>query len=512
MNLKQDRRWYWGLTALVLVVAAAPYVALWLRAGRGFVFSGLVYNAADGYSYLAKMREGWMGTWRFTLPYTPRPGQGAYLYLFYLALGHLARWVGLSLPLVYNLARLAGDAALVWALGWFFGALFPRRAFARRFAWAVALFTLGMGWMVLPWTGLTAPADLWFTDVYPFLIVLTNAHFPWALAGVVALLRPGEPHWWDALLAFGVALLSPFGVVLAGLLLAVQFAVEYTFPTGEGARCGVFRFPGAETFCRGLWVAVGGVPYTAYVYWVTHADPVLAQWTAQNRTPLPPWWNLLAALAPWGVVAVAGLWRRHPARRRLALWAGVALGLAVLPLAVQRRFLLGFEVPLVGLAALWLEGRRRRGMWALALGGLVVPSLLMVWVLFPWRMGQRQASWWFLTREEAQAMVWLRDHTPADAVVLAAPQTGAVIPAWSGRRVVYGHDMETIDGPRYRELVGDFFRRCLKGRAAWAFLHDQGVDYIFLGPRERALGGLPIYLPPSAVAARFGEVVIYRVP
>jgi hypothetical protein len=151
-------------------------------------------------------------------------------------------------------------------------------------------------------------------------------------------------------------------------------------------------------------------------------------------------------------------------------------------------------------------------MWALALGGLVVPSLLMVWVLFPGRMGQRQASWWFLTREEAQAMVWLRDHTPADAVVLAAPQTGAVIPAWSGRRVVYGHDMETIDGPRYRELVGDFFRRCLKGRAAWAFLHDQRVDYIFLGPRERALGGLPIYLPPSAVAARFGEVVIYRVP
>ncbi|HFC09684.1 MAG TPA: hypothetical protein ENJ54_07555 [Chloroflexi bacterium] len=512
MNWKQDRRWSWGLTALVLVVAAAPYLALWLRAGKDFVFSGLVYNPYDGYTYLAKMREGWMGAWRFTLPYTPRPGPGAYLYLFYLALGHLARLVGLSLPLVYNLARLAGDVALVWALGWFFGGLFPEDAFARRTAWVVALFTLGMGWVVLPWTSGMPPADFWLTDAYPFLALLTNAHFPWALAGVVALLRPGRPRWWDALIALGVALLSPFGVVLVGLVLAVQFAVEYTFPRGEGRRCGVFRFPGAEVWCRGLWVALGGAPYTAYVYWATHHDPVLAQWTAQNRTPLPRGWNLLAAFAPWALVAVAGLWRRHPAKRRLALWAGMALGLAVLPLAVQRRFLLGFEVPLVGLAALWLTQRRRRGWWVGVLSAAVVPSLIAVWVVFPWQASQPRASLWFLTRDEQQAMVWLREHTPPETVVLAAPQTGAIIPAWSGRRVVYGHLMETIDGPRYRELVGDFFRRCMKGRAAWAFLHEEGVDYIFLGPRERALGGLPIYLLPSAVAARFGEVVVYRVP
>jgi len=512
VNSQQDHRWYWGLTALVLVVAAAPYLALWLRAGHAFVFSGLVYNPQDGYSYLAKMREGWMGAWRFTLPFTPHPGRGAYLYLFYLALGHLARPLGLSLPLLYNLARLGGAVALVWALGRFFGALFPEDAFARRFAWAASVFALGMGWLVLPWAYPTPPADMWFSDAYPLLALLTNAHFPWALAGVIMLLRPGRPRWWDALIALGVALLSPFGVVLAGVLLAVQFAVEYTFPTGAGRPCGALRFPGGETFCRGLLVAAGGVPYTAYVAWVTHHDPLLAQWTAQNRTLLPPWWNLLAAFAPWVLVAVAGVWRRHPARRWLVLWAGAALGLAVLPLAVQRRFLLGFEVPLVGLAALWVAGRQRRGLWAAVLGGAVVPSLVLVLVMFPWRIGVRQPSWWFLTRDEQRAMVWLREHTPREAVVLAAPQTGALIPAWSGRRVLYGHPMETLDGPRYRELVGDFFRRCLKGRAAWAFLHDEGVDYIFLGPRERALGGLPIYLPPGAVVARFGEVVIYRVP
>ena len=259
-------------------------------------------------------------------------------------------------------------------------------------------------------------------------------------------------------------------------------------------------------------MALGGLPYTVYAGWVTRHDPILAQWTAQNQTPLPPWWNLLAAFSPWVVAGAAALGRRHPARRVLALWAAAALGLAVLPLALQRRFLLGLAVPLAGLTALWVAARRRRGLWAAGLGLAVAPGLLAVLVLFPLQAGRRQASWWFLTRNEQQAMAWLREHTPPDAVVLAAPQTGAIIPAWSGRRVLYGHPMETVEGPRYRELVGDFFRRCLKGRAAWAFLRAEGVNYIFLGPRERRLGGLPIYLPPEAVAARFGEVTIYRVP
>ena len=234
MRLPEDRRWYWGLTAVALVVAAAPYGALWLRAGKDLVFSGLLYNPSDGYTYLAKMREGWMGAWRFTLPYTPHPGRGAYLYLFHIALGHLARLLGLSLPLTYNLARLAGDGALAAALGWFFGAVFPEDAFARRFAWAASLLALGMGWTVLPWAQAMPPADFWLTEAYPLLTLLTNAHFPWTLAAVVVLLRPGAPRWWHVPVAFGLALLSPFGVVLVGVLLAVQFAVEYTFPRGNG--------------------------------------------------------------------------------------------------------------------------------------------------------------------------------------------------------------------------------------------------------------------------------------
>ena len=535
MRLPEDRRWYWGLTAAALLLAALPYGVFWWRAGHAFVFSGLIYNPYDGYTYLAKMREGWMGAWRFTLPYTPHPGRGAYLFLFYLALGHLARLAGLSLPLVYNLARLAGDVAVVWALGRFFGSLFPQDAFSRRFAWAVSMLGLGMGWVVLPWAGKMLPMDWWVAEAYPLLSLLTNAHFPWALAAMVFLLTPGKPTWRHVGAALALALLSPFGVVLVGVLLAVQFAVEYTFPLTSSRNwrlvngdsrfairhslCLRLPFPpgAAETFCRGLLVALGGVPYTAYVFWATHHDPILAQWTAQNLTPLPPWWNVLFSLLPWAALALWAWRKPHPARRLLALWAATSLLLAFMPTTLQRRFLMGLYVPLVGLAT--LAGRRilRQWRWGGSMLLLTAPSVLVVllgpvWGEAPVVSARGTPPLVYLTRDEARALVWLRKNTPADALVLAAPDTGAIIPAWSGRRVLYGHPMETLDGARYRELVGDFFRRCLKGRAAWAFLHEEGVRYIFLGPRERALGGLPIYLPPDTVAARFGDVTIYRVP
>ena len=88
-----------NLTKSFVVVGLAivlPFVIAALVGGPQRVFVGFLFNPIDGATYLAKMYEGLMGQWRFTLPYTAEPGQGAYLFLFYLFLGHLARWTGLS--------------------------------------------------------------------------------------------------------------------------------------------------------------------------------------------------------------------------------------------------------------------------------------------------------------------------------------------------------------------------------------------------------------------------------
>ncbi|RLC61738.1 MAG: hypothetical protein DRI80_08005, partial [Chloroflexota bacterium] len=111
------REWRWvALVTLALVAASnLPYLIAWAVTPDGAHFTGLIFNPQDGNSYMAKMRQGLTGSWLFRLPYTPEPHNGAPVYVFYLALGHAARWTGLPLIVVYHAARMAGGVAMLLA-------------------------------------------------------------------------------------------------------------------------------------------------------------------------------------------------------------------------------------------------------------------------------------------------------------------------------------------------------------------------------------------------------------
>ena len=502
--------WWWAALAYLLLVAW-PYAFLARAGGEAFVFTGSWMNWPDGLSYLAKMQEGLRGAWRFTLPYTAHPGRGAYLYLFYLTLGHVSRWTHLPLAGVYHAARLLGAFVMVGTLKGFYEAVFAsgtHRPWTSRWAWVWALSGGGLGWLALLFRGSGYwTLDFWLADAYPFLGALTNAHFPWVLAGLFWLLTPvPRPLGATALVGLGLALLSPFGWSLGVAVLLAE---------------GVLQWSRAARKSRGLtgwrgvpWPQLGaltlaGAPYTMYVFWVTHTDPVLRGWTAQNLTPLGPWWDVLLSFSPALPLAVLGAWKPHPARRRLLVWAGVSLGLALLPLGLQRRFLLGWYVPLVGLAVLglsrWPAGRR----YVLLAWAFSLPTVLLLFAGVV-STAQQHLRGPLLPRDEARAMAWLEAHTPPDALVLASPQTGPFIPALAGRRVLYGHPMETVDAIRWRELTAAFFAGCLDEAFAHRLLREQGVDYIYYGPEEQALGGFPLAVGVTPVT-RIGRVVLYRV-
>ena len=65
---------------VVLGFVLGPALYASQNAPAGYEFAGFTYNAIDGNSYLAKMRQGWEGEWKFTLPYTSDPGEGTYLF------------------------------------------------------------------------------------------------------------------------------------------------------------------------------------------------------------------------------------------------------------------------------------------------------------------------------------------------------------------------------------------------------------------------------------------------
>jgi len=529
------------VTAILLVLITLPYIYAARAAGPDYVFGGFLFNPIDGNTYLAKMYQGWRGEWRTRLAYTSQPGEGAYLFLYYPLLGHLGRISGLPLVVVFHLARVLGAILLMAALYRFLQAL-PLEE--RWFGWAFGLAALGsgMGWLVFPTGAVTS--DFWVTETYPFLSANVNPHFVLGLAVLLWLLRPvGDideqlglaggvrREWPSGLAALLLALLSPFGVVISGVVLGCCLVWEaWRITTGDQALVGK---PWAERARRGaprlvagrpavivgrmLWISLGGLPLLVYDLVVIRGDPVLAVWNAQNLTPTPPFWDLFLAFSPALILALPGswlLWRRKEKAGLPLVWAVLGIALVYLPLGLQRRFMMGLFVPVVGLAGIGLgEAAARLGKRANLAAGLAfalsLPTNLLL-LLVVLHGVQTRDPLLYLTRGEAEALAWIEANAPADALVLAAPQTGLFIPAHTGRRVIYGHPFETIYAGQQEAAVARFFEEGGQDPAsAAAFLEQNDVDYVFYGPRERLLGALPD-LDDLQMAWSGEGVAIYR--
>src|SRR5690348_14402956 len=90
------------------VITAIPYVYAYAVQPPGHVFVGFFYLWDDATTYIAKMREGWEGAWAWTNRYTTESSPSAYLFMFWIVLGHISGVTGLPLLVVFHLARVAG--------------------------------------------------------------------------------------------------------------------------------------------------------------------------------------------------------------------------------------------------------------------------------------------------------------------------------------------------------------------------------------------------------------------
>jgi hypothetical protein len=528
----------WLILALVLLAfIGLPYLFAALVSGKDYVFNGFLLNFGDSNSYLAKMYEGWNGSWRFTLPYTAEPGQGGYIFLFYLFLGHLARWLGLPLLIVYHTARIAGALLLLAALARFMSVCVGNQGSRAWRALLWAAFGSGLGWLLLVF-GFMA-ADTWVVDAFPFLSAFAIPHFSlgmalmlWAFSRVYT-----PPTWWNGLIDFfialGMGIIAPFSVVITLVVLGGDALWRWRLLRGEYWR--------KKGWLRLAWIALGGGPMLLYQFWLTRVDPVLAVWNAQNLTPSPAPWDLLAAFSPALLLAVVGGWmifkrslgNTRPAvpegqegppsspgsmvgewpeaARLLVVWAVLGILLLYVPIGFQRRFIFGLYIPLVGLAVLGAEKfMRRAGLVNVAAFGLSLPTNLIILAIMVFSSLAHNPIL-YLTQDEAGAMAWIRANAAPHALVLAAPDTGTLIPANTGRRVIYGHLYETVNAAQEKQTVEDYFAGKMDPAQAQALLAQRKVDLVFCGPSEQAESGLPFCPAASGlpVVFRQGAVTLY---
>jgi len=264
-------------------------------------------------------------------------------------------------------------------------------------------------------------------------------------------------------------------------------------------------------------VLLGSLPVLIFYVWSVYTDPVLVLWNAQNLTWTPAAWDVILALSPalllaaWGARVVI----REGCRPGRVLVVGLALGLvwSYVPFDWQRRFMLGLYVPAAGLAGYalddWRRARPRLARRAAVLGpALSLPTLGLLLLVSLFGVMKKDPEY-YMPRDTWQALAWMQGQTSPDALVLAAPDTGLLIPAYTGQRVIYGHPFETPHAEDERIAVEQFFQTGqVNGQPAEKFLDQRQVDFIFYGPEERALGPLPAGLSLEPVY-QSGSVAIY---
>lgn len=518
----QEWRWAVYVSVAVLILSCLPFLVVWQSTQPGWQFTGILVNPLDGYSYLAKMEQGAAGQWLFHLTYTPEAHPGAFIFTFYLALGHIARVIGLPNVIVFHLARLLAGLLLLLTVFRFVAYVTPHPG-ERRLAFGLIVLASGFGWLGILFGAF--PIDLWVPEAFVHYSLYANPHFPFGMALMLFILI--EVIWPPSPSPRFTA--RTLGPTIAALLLAVvlpfALVIDWVILTafiGRRLLIDRSRLPWTQIWPT-LGVICGGLPIILYQYWVSTTNPILAGWNAQNITTAPPIWDVMIGFGSIIVLAVGrmiGMVRRR--RQPLTegewvvwLWAVSSILLLYAPLALQRRFITGLHIPLSILAAIgllrWMADKQLKTQFQrLIIISVVVISLLGT--LFVWSLpviaglqspdGSPTTALLFIRNDEAAAFDWLRTHTQPDAVILASPRIGMFIPGQTGARAFYGHPFETINAADKEAQLKAFFG----GQRASTTPPE---DYIFYGPSEQALGQ-PAGLTKRPIVFLSDNVIIFK--
>ena len=301
VGLAASRHWSYSLSSI-------PYLAAYRAQTPEVVFNGAIFDRQDYAVHLATMQLGARGDWAYHFLFTHESHPGAYVKLGYIALGHLAAFLGASLTLTYQIARVLFGFSTCVLIYLLFALIFKETRW-RRTGFLLAVLGSGLGWVQLlmgwiPYQDIS-PIDYWLVDGYVFFSILTFPHFAAVLTlnlgMVVAFLvyLKRKSAWWLA------------GVMVLGI--CAQTIQPYSPMIGDiaifGAWCGsawekrVIRWREVGVLAV---IALSQAPLFLYNSRVFKSGPIWEAFVAQNITlSPPPVYYLMGYLLFWPFVVIA---------------------------------------------------------------------------------------------------------------------------------------------------------------------------------------------------------------
>ncbi len=347
-----------------------------------------------------------------------------------------------------------------------------------------------------------------------------------------------------------------FGINLfAGTLLALSLLVSSFIAVMVGSVVAIYQ--GLTLALRGRWrdlfVAgiAGGIPVGLAVLlssWLQYVDRSGGPIVYVQRNPVAftnPLTGIVLSFGPALIAAAIGvivaLWRRETRLSVVGLIIAVGFFFYFFVDVVDHQhayvgwraghLLFMAFAPLIGFAwqELWAAGRVARvatlaGALLLAVAAAPMTIIDLYNTQDTSYREHGPGFYWteILAPDELQALEWVKTYTPTDALVQVDPVresgTWAYMPAFGERRMTAGMPISMIPLQKYKDAsdrVAKVFTATSKDDA-YRLAHELKLQYMFVGPRERAayphlgqiLDEAPYWFNP---VFRNDSVTIYRV-
>ena len=511
--LNPERRWVLAFAAVVMLLTTIPYLFGYVSQGEDWRFTGFVVGVEDGNAFIGKMLSGTVGEWLFRTPYTAFPQRGFLIFPTYLLLGKLASANGTHEQLValYHIYRVCAGILAILAT-YEFVSFFVSSIRYRKIGLALVTIGGGLGWILVllgqqEWLG-SLPLEFHSPESFGFLSLYAYPHYAlaralllWGLVSYLkATLRLGEI---SSLIRAGIGvgvlwlltgLAQPFTGMILVAVIGIYLGALAVWQAWRAVRGQRSDWPRLWKMIQlAFWAGLLPAPFLLYNVISQRLDPFLKLWMEQSPflSPHPVHYLLAYGLVlPFAVLGAIRLWKAKDWAAKLPVaWALCLPVLVYAPVSIQRRLPEGIWVALVVLAMAGLETMtneklRRTGIVLL----LVIPSTLLLLAggilvaLHPAEPVVRPAN-------EVVAFESLAHQTSREVVVLSSYKTGNALPAWAPVFVVVGHGPESVGLADLLPRIETFYLTDTPDSERIQLLHEQGVDYVFWGPHERALGG-----------------------
>ena len=515
--MKKDSLWFLIAALMIMSLLTVPnWVGTHMQNDQ-LAYRGMYADLTDYSVYLSMMRSGEMGAWMYTMRFTNEALPPAFVRMFYVLLGHISGWTGLSVVAVYEIARWLFGIAALYAIYILCNSIFQKKNLARAAFLLISLGS-GVGWLQLM-VGVPlkpiSPIDFWLIDAYVFFSTSLFPAFSYSLITMAFALKLFLDYFckpkWNLIAA------------ICALAVTCQITNPIAFVVVDLAFVGAVSFNWLQNkklerhHILALFViALAQIPLLVYNFSILVNNPLWNVYTAQNQTLSPPpsfyFWGFL----PFWFFALPGILsaakRRDIVSGALVIWVVSAFALAYSPVAIQRRFLLGVTIPLGILAVIgfeeisnWAKLSGRKNLLLTAYVSVASISTLYFLLGSSLNLMSLPANH-FYPRELQQALTWLNQHARPNDLVLSSKPTGELIAQYTHLRVYLGHEIETLYFERKTDEVTRFFNNQMD--AGWA--ENTSADWVFYGPYEKELSG-DFSFAPGEVAYKSKNITIYEI-